>query len=613
MNDDDDAVGTIAMMVTHTHTSRSTGTDLISDKDFTEKQVGLLFLVFGLSQFLCMTPAGYFLDYSNQKIDWVIYSAILISAITVFGTLTAEAGGQNMTYLVLCRVIQGGLTAILPPGFNGITLGIVGRKGFTYQVSRNRMMTHLGTALVVAAGSLLAYYYYPNLEYLFSVSPVAAAGVCYFLSRIKPDHVHRDAARALILESPTMTEYELADDLAACKQEAANILQWDSNRSPMVTDTPMNDFHRFPSSSSSSNYQPPELSDGLEPPATTNSHQDRQPSPEPPLLSPTLVDPRATQRFINPVSHQSSYHATGLRQSESKETQSDDSVPSFNLGWSPQDTVADGSRPRTPWAVLVKPDLGIFVTVLFLFHLANSSVLPLVMQSLALQDAQFGILLSGLCIFIAQGFMAFFARLCGDFSPYWGRKTLILVGLMSLTIRCFLLSLLESAKDTVQTEQGSYILRISFLTTQLLDSVGAGIMGTMQILVTNDISGGTGRFSLLLGVTTGAMCLGATVSGYLGQALAADYGYPYAFTALGAISLLPFTLYAFCMPETLPEDARPRPQPQRPVSELTILQRFQEHRHRFMEASTPPFRPTSNQPGSAVDPTPIATTAGQLV
>ena len=113
---------------------------LISDKNFTEKQVGLLFLVFGLSQFLCMAPAGYYLDYSNRKIDWVVYASIVISAITVFGTLTAEDGGKNMAFLLLCRVVQGGLTAIIPPGFNGITLGIVGTKGFTYQVSRNRMM-----------------------------------------------------------------------------------------------------------------------------------------------------------------------------------------------------------------------------------------------------------------------------------------------------------------------------------------------------------------------------------------------------------------------------------------------------------------------------------------
>jgi MFS family permease len=566
---------------------------LISEKRFSEKQVGLLFLVFGLSQFIAMIPAGYFLDYSNRKIDWVIYCSLVISVITVAGPLTAQEGGENIAYLIIWRVVQGGLSSVLPCGFNGITLGIVGTKGFTYQVSRNRMMHHLGTALVVAVGSLLAYFLYPDLEYLFSVSPLAAFGVTYYLSRIRPDHVHRDAARGLILESPTMEEYELADDLAACKQEAANILQLEAKQTVNLQ-SELATFNRQTSSHSSSrsNYRPPALSSWLEQSMSKDSH----PHPEPPLLSPSLVDARSTQRLVNPLMPQRS---------------SDDSVPSYNMGWSDQANNPEQSGPRTPWAVLVKPELSIFTFVIFLFHLANSSVLPLVMQSLALQTAQFGILLSGLCILIAQAFMSVFAKLCGDYSPYWGRKRLFLVGLISLTIRCVCLAGLEALKDTVDTERGSFILRILFLATQILDSVSSGIVGTMHILVTCDISGGTGRFSLILGVTMAAMCLGATVSGYLGQALAQDYGYPHAFAALGGLSILPFILYYFFMPETLPEDARPRKPRKRQVSEL--IQRFQEHKRRLLEASTRPFRRMSLSSRSSVDSATIATTTGHLV
>lgn len=158
----------------------------------------------------------------------------------------------------------------------------------------------------------------------------------------------------------------------------------------------------------------------------------------------------------------------------------------------------------------------------------------------------------------------------------------------------------------METERGGHILRIMVLSTQLLDSVGAGIMGTMHILVTADISGGTGRFSLLLGLTTAAMCLGATISGYLGQALAQDYGYPFAFTALGAISLAPFALYTFCMPETLPEHARPRSERRKRLKEL--LKRLNEHKRNFIEASTKPFRRRlkATSSSSSIDPTPIA-------
>jgi hypothetical protein len=76
----------------------------------------------------------------------------------------------------------------------------------------------------------------------------------------------------------------------------------------------------------------------------------------------------------------------------------------------------------------------------------------------------------------------------------------------------------------------------------------------MYILVTSDISGGTGRFSFTLGITTAAASIGGTVSGYLGEMLAQDFGYSKAFAILGAMSLIPAFSYMFLMPETLPAD-----------------------------------------------------------
>eukprot|EP00593_Proboscia_inermis_P012141 CAMPEP_0171306970 /NCGR_PEP_ID=MMETSP0816-20121228/17024_1 /TAXON_ID=420281 /ORGANISM="Proboscia inermis, Strain CCAP1064/1" /LENGTH=159 /DNA_ID=CAMNT_0011788905 /DNA_START=366 /DNA_END=845 /DNA_ORIENTATION=- len=106
------------------------------------------------------------------------------------------------------------------------------------------------------------------------------------------------------------------------------------------------------------------------------------------------------------------------------------------------------------------------------------------------------------------------------------------------------------------TSPSGMFLKALIIGTQFLDAVGAGITGTLYVLVTNDISGGTGRFSLMFGITTCSMCLGCTVSGYVGQELALFYGYPLAFRILGYISLFPLLLYWFFMPETLPDYAR---------------------------------------------------------
>jgi predicted MFS family arabinose efflux permease len=86
-----------------------------------------------------------------------------------------------------------------------------------------------------------------------------------------------------------------------------------------------------------------------------------------------------------------------------------------------------------------------------------------------------------------------------------------------------------------------------------LKSIGAGVFGTMYVLVTSDISNGTGRFSTTLGMIRAAMSIGGTISGYMGQALAEDNSYKEAFVVLGCISLIPISLHFFFMPETLPE------------------------------------------------------------
>jgi predicted MFS family arabinose efflux permease len=94
-------------------------------------------------------------------------------------------------------------------------------------------------------------------------------------------------------------------------------------------------------------------------------------------------------------------------------------------------------------------------------------------------------------------------------------------------------------------------MKIVILSTQILDGVGAGVFGTMYILVTSDLSQGTGRFSLTLGLTTAAMSIGGTISGYLGEALAEDLGYERAFFILMFLALAPALLYLFFMPVSI--------------------------------------------------------------
>jgi MFS family permease len=422
---------------------------LIVSKGYSEKQVGVLFFVFGMSQFLFQTPSGYLMDYSDKKILWLSVASVSTTLLTIITAAFAQPEGANLGLMVLIKFLQGAVTSLIPPGLNSITQGIVGAVGMTEQVSMNEMMNHLGTAIIVLSGSLIAYALYPTIGMLFIVSPIACAGVLWFLRQINPNDIDHNAARGLTLES---------------KDKPKEV----------------------------GNYQPP-----------------------------------------------------GARNAKI-ETQ-----PSFTFGFGLSNDGHEGDlKAETPLQILRDTTLLTFVLIVFLFHTANGTVLPLVMQSLAIGNGRSGILLSGLCIIVAQVFMVLSAKICGTFSGKYGRKTLFLIGLSTVPIRCFILYMLIRARgDGV----GSAFLQILILSTQILDGIGAGTFGTMYILVTSDISGGTGRFSLTLGLTTAAMSIGGTVSGYLGEALAEDFGYGKAFFILMFMSLVPALFYFFCMPETLPE------------------------------------------------------------
>lgn len=392
-----------------------------------------------MSQFLAQAPAGYLYDYTEQKLLWLSVAGILTTMMTIFTALLASK--ENFILMVFIKFLQGAITSFIPPGLNSITQGIVGAVGMTEQVAVNEMMNHLGTAIIVLTGSLIAFFLYPNIGLLFVVSPIACVGFLYFLNKIKPSDIDHDAARGL-------------------KAEAEDGGKDDS-------------------------YVPPGG-------------------------SPEEVDGKADS----------------------------------DLG-----VGVDESRANTPLQVLMDPVLLIFIVVCFLFHTSNGTVLPLVMQTLAIGNGKSGILMSGLCIVIAQVFMVASARICGTYSQQYGRKWLFLIGLGIVPVRCAILGGLL----TWQGEgEASLLQQTLILSTQILDGVGAGTFGTMYILVTSDISGGTGRFGMCLGLTTAAMSIGGTVSGYMGQALAQDLGYLQAFWTLMIMSIIPAALYLCFMPETLP-------------------------------------------------------------
>ena len=419
-------------------------------KSYSEKQVGIIFFVFGMSQFLFQAPAGYLMDYSDKKVFLLGFSAIATTLLTVATAVFAKDNGGNFGVMICFKILQGALTALIPPGLNSITQGIVGPAGMTLQVSHNEMMHHLGTAIFVVLASLLAFAIYPHIEFLFVVSPLACIGLVYHLSMITAADIDHHAARGFSVNmNSSMYDSHSFDDES---------LKW---------------------------------------------------------------------------------------------------LPSFNLGFAKSksfDANHNGRRNRmlkanTPLQIVKDSTILVFVIICFTYQLSNGTILPLVMQTLAIGNGRAGLLMSGFSIAVAQIFMEISAELCGKYADEHGRKNIFIIGLISVPLRCVILTFALTCRDQIPW----LFLHIIILSTQVLDGVGARIFGTMYVLVTSDLSFGTGRFSLTLGLTTAAVSIGSTISGYFGQVLAADHGYSETFLILGYLSLIPAVEYSLFMPETMPE------------------------------------------------------------
>lgn len=192
---------------------------------------------------------------------------------------------------------------------------------------------------------------------------------------------------------------------------------------------------------------------------------------------------------------------------------------------------------RAAWRVVLgsKP-LLIFAGCGALFHLANASMLGLASQKLALGNLGQGIALTAALAIAAQSVMVPVAALVGARADAWGRKPLFLAAFAALALRATLYTVSDSP---------AWVIGV-----QLLDGVGAGLIGALFPIVIADLTRGSGHFAGVQGVVGTVHGIGGMASMALGGLLAARAGYDTAFLVLAAIAVLGGVLFWLAMPET---------------------------------------------------------------
>jgi MFS family permease len=198
-------------------------------------------------------------------------------------------------------------------------------------------------------------------------------------------------------------------------------------------------------------------------------------------------------------------------------------------------------RHRSVW---MNRGLLTFAGCVFLFQMANASMLPLAGESLVYSEVPFSSLIVSALIIVPQVIVALMAPWAGRRSKTWGRRPLLLVGFAALPIRALLFAWTANP--------------IILIAAQVLDGVSGTMLGVLTALIVADLTKGTGRFNLAQGFVGTVSGVGASLSTTLSSLVAASLGRAAGFLGIAAVALAAVLLLWLLMPETHPSNENER-------------------------------------------------------
>jgi MFS family permease len=184
--------------------------------------------------------------------------------------------------------------------------------------------------------------------------------------------------------------------------------------------------------------------------------------------------------------------------------------------------------------------LLLFAGCVFLFQMANASMLPLAGEAFAYSKEALSSLIVSALIMVPQVIVAIIAPWAGRRANTWGRRPLLLVGFAALPIRALVFAWTTDP--------------MILIVAQLLDGVSATMLGVLTALIVADLTAGTGRFNLAQGFVGTTSGVGASLSTTLSGLLAGSLGRAAGFLGIAAVALVAVLLLWLLMPETNPSN-----------------------------------------------------------
>ncbi len=192
---------------------------------------------------------------------------------------------------------------------------------------------------------------------------------------------------------------------------------------------------------------------------------------------------------------------------------------------------ASTAHEPASFAVLLRSaPLALLAVTLMLFHLGNGALLPLLGQQMAAGSQAFDpAAYTAATIVIAQLTMIAVALVAGRIAAQQGYYAVFLAALVALPVRALIAGLSTSPWSVVPV--------------QVLDGIGAGLLGVAVPGLVARMLRGTGHVNAGLGAVMTVQGLGASLSPAMAGLVAARYGFSSAYLALGVAALAALLLW----------------------------------------------------------------------
>jgi MFS family permease len=182
--------------------------------------------------------------------------------------------------------------------------------------------------------------------------------------------------------------------------------------------------------------------------------------------------------------------------------------------------------------------LYVFAACIFLFQLADASMLPVISEDLAHDKSKVASLLTAGLIVIPQLIAAVFSPWIGYHSEKFGRKPLLLIGFGVEALRGVVFALFSGYPTLV--------------IGQCLGGISAAAVTVLTVLMIADLTTGTGRFNLVQGFVGTIIAVAAAISTGASGFVFEQLGHLSGFLILSAAALAATVLLWIGLTETKP-------------------------------------------------------------